>query len=99
MAKQRIHNEWFQPIVKKTCPCGQRHTQVYSWGEYAAGKWRTVQHFCQTCFKTEILSRLVDHASPCGCAFQFNARMGHEPLPAFIKEAETQCNISTGPVA
>ena len=95
MPKQRVHNEWFQPISKTTCQCGEKHTQVYSWGEYVVGKWRTVLHFCQKCFKAEVLSRLVDHARPCGCTFQLNARTGYGPLPDFIKAAERQCNVSS----
>jgi hypothetical protein len=93
MPKQRIHNEWFQPIKMPTCKCGQKKTQVFSWGEYVNGKWNTVDHFCEQCFESRVLSRLIDHARPCGCAFQFNARMGHGPLPNFIKVAEGQCNV------
>jgi hypothetical protein len=93
MPKQRIHNEWFQAIKMPTCLCGQKKTQVFAWGEYVAGKWRTVDHFCQTCFVERVLSRLIDHAAPCGCAFQFNARTGHGPLPDFIKQGEGQCNV------
>jgi hypothetical protein len=94
-AKQRIHNEWFQPITKTTCSCGCKKTQVFSWGEYASGKWRTVLHFCQACFEAEVLSRLVDHAGPCGCTFSLNPRTGYGPLPEWIKAAESQCNIAS----
>lgn len=90
--KQRTHNEWFQPLKKTTCSCGKRRTQVFAWGEYVAGKWRTVAHFCEACFAKEVVTRLVDHARPCGCTFQFNARTGSGPLPNFIKAAEAQCN-------
>jgi hypothetical protein len=92
MARPRIHNEWFMPIAKTSCPCGERKVQCYSWGEYANGKWRTVQHFCQSCFATSVLPRLIAHAGPCGCSFAFNARTGHT-LPTFIKEAEGRCNV------
>lgn len=91
MAKQRIHNEWFQPIAKTSCPCGARKTQVYSWGEYAAGKWRTVDHFCQACFVTRVQARLAAHAAPCGCTFQLNARTGYGPLPNWLVMPEESC--------
>lgn len=89
---QRIHNEWFQGISKTSCPCGQKHVQVYSWGEYHNAKWRTVDHFCQDCFKERVLSRLVSHVSDCGCSFAFKARSGHS-LPDWLKAAEQRCNV------
>jgi hypothetical protein len=89
MGKVRIHNEWFQPIAKKTCPCGERKTEVFSWGEYVSGKWRTVDHFCQACFVERVQSRLIAHAGDCGCTFALNARSGYT-LPSWIKMPETQ---------
>lgn len=94
MPKQRIHNEWFQPLKKTACHCGQRGVQVFAWGEYVNGKWRTVAHFCEHCFAKEVVTRLVDHARPCGCTFKLVARTGYGPLPDFIKTAEAQCNAS-----
>lgn len=90
---QRVHREWFMLLSKTTCYCGQRHTQVYAWGEYLRAKWRTVDHFCQACFKDRILSRLIAHAGPCGCSFEFCARSGHGPLPEFLKLGEASCNV------
>lgn len=84
MTKQRIHNEWFQPLVKKTCPCGQKKTEVFAWGEYHCGKWRTISHFCQSCFP-DIQKQLNTHAGSCGCSFELKARSGHGPLPEWIK--------------
>lgn len=107
MPKQRVHNEWFQPVQKMAygkgsrCPCGLSRRDrtklgidpsLYAWGEYANTRWCCVDYFCQACFNTRVVPRLIDHARPCGCAFQFNARSGHGPLPAFIKDAEAQCN-------
>lgn len=48
MPKVRVHNEWFMPLAKTTCPCGRKHTKVFAWGEYANGpRWNTVLHFCK----------------------------------------------------
>lgn len=94
MAKQRIHNEWFQPLVKRTCPCGCKKVDTFAWGEYVYGKWRTIAHFCQTCFVKEVQSRLVDHAGPCGCVFALNARSGYS-IPAWIKMPEpAACQVA-----
>lgn len=84
MAKQRIHNEWFQKIVKRTCPCGQKKTDVFAWGEYHRARWNTIKHFCQACFP-EIQNQLIAHAGSCGCEFNLTARSGHGPLPEWIK--------------
>jgi hypothetical protein len=92
MNKIRVHNEWFQSIVKTTCPCGQKKTTCYAWGNYVAARWRTVEHFCEKCFQSRVMTRLLAHAGPCGCVFSFQARSGHS-LPAFIQEAESQCNL------
>lgn len=93
MAKQRIHNEWFQPIVKTTCPCGQKKTQVFAWGEYANNRWHTVEHFCQACFAERVIPRLVDHASDCGCTFALNPRSGYS-IPAWIVMPENQTCVA-----
>ena len=70
----REHNEWFRTVSlgnRKSCPeCRTRldeRESVWSWGEYAYGKWRTVRYFCKHCFKAEVQKRLLDHAGPCGC--------------------------------
>lgn len=85
MAKQRTHNEWFQKLAKTKCPCGQKKTEVFAWGEYVNGKWRTVEHFCSTCFVERVQTQLVTHAGSCGCDFNLTARAGHGPLPEWIK--------------
>ncbi len=87
MAKPRIHNEWFMPLSKTSCPCGCKKVQVFAWGEYHHGKWRTVDHFCQTCFEERVQKRLVQHADPCGCSFQLQARTGYS-IPDWIKMPE-----------
>lgn len=92
MPKQRIHNEWFQPIVKTSCLCGAKNVEMFAWGEYSNGKWHSIAHFCRGCFAARVLSRLIAHAKPCGCSFQFKARTGHK-LPDFIAEAQGQCNV------
>jgi hypothetical protein len=88
MGKVRVHNEWFQPISKTTCPCGCKKTSVFSWGEYANGKWRTVDHFCQECFMERVQSRLIAHAGDCGCTFALVPRSGYS-IPSWIKMPET----------
>jgi len=87
MPKQQ-HNEYFQPIVKTTCECGAKKTQVYSWGEYVVGKWRTVSYCCKSCFPVRVLPRLISHAGECGCRFNLVARMGHS-LPDWIRMSDT----------
>jgi hypothetical protein len=82
--KPAIHNEWFQPIVKTTCPCGAKKTSVFAWGNYVNAKWRTVDHFCKACFGQRVVIRLLAHADPCGCMFNMNARSGYGPLPTWI---------------
>lgn len=91
MSKIRIHNEWFMPIAKRTCLCGQKKTEVFSWGEYVIGKWRTVDHFCQSCFVERVAVRLSEHAGPCGCVFALKARSGYS-IPAWIKMPCTVVN-------
>lgn len=80
----RIHKEWFQSIVKRSCPCGQKKVEMFAWGEYVFGKWRTVDHFCKSCFLTNIVPQLLSHAKECGCSFQLQARVGHR-LPEWLK--------------
>ena len=98
MGKLRVHNEWFQPISKKTCPCGERKTEVFSWGEYVNGKWRTVDHFCQECFSERVIPRLVSHAGDCGCTFALNPRSGCT-IPSWIKMPDQACSKARKPSA
>lgn len=81
---KRIHNEFFMPLAKTTCPCGQKKTEVFAWGEYVYGRWRTIAHFCQCCFVRQVQDRLIIHAKSCGCAFNITARSGHS-IPSWIK--------------
>ncbi len=82
---QKVHNEYFQPIAKRTCPCGRKKTQIFSWGEYVAGKFRKIDHFCQDCFSYRVIPRLVNHAEECGCSFRIQPRSGHI-IPSWIDE-------------
>jgi hypothetical protein len=86
----RIHNEWFQPLVKTTCPCGWKGVSCYAWGEYVNAKWRTVEHFCRECFEARVLKRLISHASECGCIFQVQARSGYS-IPTWIQIPQKEC--------
>lgn len=94
MAKQAIHNEWFQPIKRTKCDCGAKRTEVVSWGEYVRGKWRTVGYVCQACVATGLIPRLQGHAADCGCAFAFKARSGYM-LPGWLKAAATTLNAES----
>lgn len=87
MPKQRIHNEWFMPMAKTTCPCGHKKKPVFAWGEYVYGKWRTVDHFCEHCFVSRVISRLVIHKAQCGCEFALVPRSGYS-IPSWIKMPE-----------
>ncbi len=88
--KQRVHREHIRPVAlggRKSCPsCKAKITQFWSWGEYHNGKWRTVQHFCQTCYKADVERKLVSHAMQCGCTFEL---VGHDlpnrELPGWIQ--------------
>ncbi len=77
MPKQRVHNEYFRCISLKHCPiCNARNVQVWSWGEYVNGKWRTVSHFCNECIQQVIEPRLLAHAKQCGCTFELKGYAG-----------------------
>lgn len=76
------HNEWFRPVSKTTCDCGQRKTQVWSWGEYVVGKWRTVKWFCESCFPDRVRDPLKSHSGPCGCTITLVAY--HCTLPEWL---------------
>ena len=81
--KQREHNEWFRPVSlgnRKSCPSCKRklpivpvglgltaREQVWSWGEYVNAKWRTVDYFCQECFRENVAAKLLAHTGDCGC--------------------------------
>ena len=77
--KVREHNEWFRQLSKRSCPCGNRKITTYSWGEYVSGKWRTVEHFCQMCFRSRVVPRLKAHAGDCGCSFNLVFKGGKKP--------------------
>lgn len=94
---QRIHNEWFQTTVAMRCDCGSNKrsrikggyaTQVWIWGEYVCGKWRTIQKVCECCFSSQVIPRLAAHAAPCGCTFALCARSGYAPLAPWLKLPE-----------
>lgn len=96
MAKERIHNEWFQTTVSPRCDCGSnkksrakagKDPQVYVWGEYVSGKWRTIEKVCECCFEESVIPRLRDHARPCGCTFKLEARSGYS-LASWLKLPE-----------
>jgi len=93
MPAQRTHNEWFQPTVAMRCDCGSnkksrtlagQDLQVWIWGEYVSGKWRTVQKVCEACFVSEVLPRLKTHLTGCGCVFSLQSRSGYGPLAPWL---------------
>lgn len=95
MAKKlRLHREWFRPVAaggRKSCPgCSAKlppGERVWSWGQYVAGKWRTVRHFCVTCYPT-IQKLLVEHAAGCGCEFELVSYQG-ATLPTWLTSCAT----------
>lgn len=89
--KPKAHNEWFMALAtKRRCPTCLGKGPVFAWGEYAAGRWRVIIHFCQGCFKEQVADRLRAHTKGCGCTVTFCARSGHS-LPDFIKQEELLC--------
>ena len=89
--RERVHNEWFRRIEKRSCPCGAKKVEVWSWGEYLLGKWRTVEHFCQRCFEP-IRVKLVEHAKPCGCRFELIG-YGGQKLPGWLSLDDGQLSL------
>jgi len=90
----RTHNEWFQTTVQAKCSCGSnlksrtasgQDPQVWIWGEYVVGRWRTVQKVCEACFDAHVIPRLRRHAAPCGCTFALQARSGYGPLAPWMR--------------
>lgn len=85
MAKVRQHNEWFRLIKTRTCSCGQKKTDVYSWGEYRNASWRTIDYVCQHCFPAKA-QQLLAHVKGCGCVVNLVGYRG--ALPDWIKLPE-----------
>lgn len=88
--KQRNHNEWFRSVSlrgRKSCPSCKEKLQpgekIWSWGEYVHGKWRTVDHFCKSCFQENVKSRLTGHSVDCGCSITLVGYGGGE-LPEWL---------------
>ncbi len=90
MPKLRQHNEYFSLIKKTTCSCGQKKTQVFSWGEYVKGKWHTVDYICQTCFPDKA-KRLQAHKDDCGCNFSLVGYQGQK-LPSWLVLSDITCS-------
>lgn len=95
--KVRSHNEWFRPVScgnRKSCPrCSAKllGESIWSWGEYAIGKWRTVKHFCQRCFAEAVLKPLLGHAGDCGCTIELVGY--HCSLPAWLSLGAAHCPV------
>jgi hypothetical protein len=99
MARNVVHNEYFRAVSlggRKSCPhCHSRLAlgeQIWSWGEYHAVRWYTVQHFCRACWPT-VLERLRQHAFHCRCAFALVGYRG-EDLPDWLclEQSAGVCN-------
>lgn len=73
MAKARVHNEYFRQVFlnnRKSCSNCKVKLQgkaLYSWGEYHNVRWRTVLHFCESCYDESVYQPLVSHTRQCGC--------------------------------
>lgn len=90
-AKQpKPHNEWFQSLSSKRKSCPNCHAKllygesIWAWGEYFSGKWRTVKHFCKSCFIKEVQGLLISHTAGCGCEVHLCSRSDYGPLPAWL---------------
>ena len=83
--KATVKNLWVQPIVKKTCTCGQKKVETYSLGEYINAKWRTIDHFCAHCFEESVLRDVVVYQKRTGNNVRFGARSGYS-IPEWIKQ-------------
>lgn len=92
MPKIREHSEWFRKVADKKCACGARGVQVFSWGEYVSGKWRTVDRLCERCYDTRVKQRLTDHAKGCGCMFKMNFKGGIRPDWLVIESEAVACS-------
>lgn len=64
----KVYKEYFRLISRKTCCCGQVKTNVYSWGEYRAAKWHTVEYICSNCWN-HYATKLNSYKSATGCSF------------------------------
>lgn len=80
-SRNRLHNEWFRTVSlggRKSCPCCRTKLEsgeeIWSWGEYIIGKWRTVKHFCKSCFQQEVAEPLIRHKDDCGCRIELVVR-------------------------
>lgn len=90
MPKQRIHREWFRTVLcggRKSCPrCGNRlppNESIWSWGQYVRGKWRTITHFCRSCW-SGIADDLVAHQSSCPDNCEIQLIGYHTDLPDWM---------------
>lgn len=81
--KPQVHREWFRSVALKKCECGERHVQVWTWGQYVIGKWRNVMHFCEKCFDDRVKRPLNEHTGECGCTVEMVGYHG-EKLPAWL---------------
>jgi hypothetical protein len=77
----------------KPIPATERCQQVYSWGQYVVGKWRTIYHFCEHCAVERIEAPLSSHIADCGCSVSFQWKPGRQ-MPGFLKEMETRINAT-----
>ena len=89
-SKVREHNEYFRTVSlskRKSCPyCYAKLAEgesVWSWGEYHAGKWRTVKYFCQVCFERNVKGLLLSHTDTCRCVVNL-VGYGSEKLPTWL---------------
>lgn len=90
---------------RKSCPTCKAKLEpnefVWSWGEYVVGKWRTVKHFCKTCFPSEVQESLSSHTDDCGCQINLVGYSGTE-LPKWLtlekrrKHHDCDCTSNDG---
>lgn len=82
---------------RKSCPACKAKLEpnefIWSWGEYVNARFRSITHFCKSCFKVNVLDPMAKHTDECGCRIEFRRR-GSIPMPAWLTLPETdgKCN-------
>jgi len=77
---------------RKSCPTCKAKLEssefIWSWGEYHNARFRSITHFCKSCFSDNVLAPMAKHTDECGCVIAFRRR-GSIPMPAWLFLPET----------
>lgn len=89
MPKPRNHNEYFEPVAlkRKSCKtCGIKFTgneHQWRWFEYSRLQQYTITWFCRSCYREEVVKRLVGHTDSCHCTVELIVK-GFGPKPEWL---------------